>query len=129
MRAHPRPPHTPRILIHALLPVPTHGLHGRHPLLARLAPVLAVALGAHGHLRQDLGCGGVRGFVDVRPDRGPEGPDDVDEEEDEEDVEQELRVEGEDVREVGVGLDEGEEGGEAAGAVGVGTLVGRGFAR
>lgn len=120
MRADPRPPDAPGILIHALLPVPTHGLHGGDALLAGRAPVLAVALGAQGHLGQGLGGGLVRGFVHVGPDRRPEGPDDVDEEEDEEDVQQQLCVEGEDVGEVRVRFDEGEEAEEGAGPVGVG---------
>ncbi len=108
MRADPRPADTGRIPVHAALPVAADALHGGHARLG-LAAVLAVVLDADGHVGERLGDGLLGPLVDVGADGGPEGPEDGDEGEDEEEVERELGVEGEDVRQVRVGFDEGED--------------------
>ncbi len=109
MRAHSRPPHRMRVLVHALLPIVADALHGGHTTIA-VAAVVDVLARADGHFRQRVGRHFLRGLVDVGPDRRPEAVDDVDEEEDEEEVEEELGVVGQHVREVRVRVDEGEHG-------------------
>lgn len=118
MRAHARPSHGPGVAVHALLPVDADGLHGGHARVA-VATVLAIVVGALLHLEQHLGDGLLRLDVDIVPDGGPEGVDGVDNAEDEEEVEEQLGVEGQDMREVGVHFDKGEDGGDGAGLGGV----------
>lgn len=107
VRRHACPPNGAWILVHASLPVVAHRLQRRRPR-RRVTPVFAVVLRAHGHLGQNVGNGLFGFLIDVGADGGPEGVDDVNEEEHEEDVEEELCVEGEDVGEGGVCLDEAE---------------------
>ena len=109
MRTHSRAPHTPRIAIHALLPIVAHRLHGRHSQIP-LTPIRHILPGANRHFGERLGGRFFGLLVYVGPDRRPEGPSDVHDEEHREYVEQELCVERERVREHGVAVDEAEDG-------------------
>lgn len=112
MRADFGPPDHARVPPHALLPAAAQALHGGDPPLCIAAPVVLVLARAHRHLGQDLRRDFLRFLVHASPDRGPEGEDHVHDDPDEEEVEQELRVVGEDVREVGVRFEVTEEGGD-----------------
>lgn len=112
MRADLGPPDHARVPPHALLPAAAQALHGRHPPLRVAAPVVLVLARAHRHLRQDLRRHFLRPLVHARPDRRPEREDHVHDHPDEEEVEQELRVVGQDVREVRVRFEVAEEGGD-----------------
>jgi hypothetical protein len=102
-----RSPDAGRILIHAFIPVVADRLERRKPH-ARIAAVLAVRFRASGHFHHNIRHGLVGFLVNVALHRGPEAVDHVDASAEQEDVEDELCVEGEDVRDRRVLRDEGE---------------------
>ena len=113
MCADSRPAHHVRILVHAFFPIVADGLHGRHPVRP-VTPVVNILPCTHGHFRKSLG-GHFFGFlVYVGTNGRPEGVDDVKEKEHEEYVQEKLSVKGEDMGEIGVSLDEAEDGGNEA---------------
>lgn len=113
MHAQLRPPDPIRILIHAPLPSITHRLHRRHPL-APVAPILHILARTQGHIGQRGGNGFLGLVVDVLVEVQEEAGDGVDDAKTDDGVDDELDPVGEDGRDVGMFLDQAEEGGDVA---------------